>query len=108
MTEQANWTAIAPRVLANRVARRLVRSCARQLARLPADDAAASVIVQTRSQAALRSRTLPVRIAPLALLCVHILCDLRAQGWRIRVSARRIDLASPIDDTESAEKRKAQ
>ncbi len=108
MTEQANWTAIAPRVLANRQARRLIRFCARQLARLPGDDATALIILQIRRLAVLKSRSLPAGIAPFALLCAHILCDLHAQGWRIRVSGRRIDIASPVDDTESAEKRKAQ
>lgn len=108
MTEHVNWTAITPKVLADPAARRLIRACARQLANLHRDDAKASIILTIRNQVAERARSLAAVIAPMAVLCAYFLCDLRGQGWRIRVSSRRIDIAPPLDDAGSAEERKAQ
>ena len=108
MAERVNWTAITPKTLANPAARRLIRACARQLARLQGNDATASAIVSIRNQMAERAQGLSAVIAPMVVLCAYFLCDLRGQGWRIRVSARRIDIAPPPNDVGSAEKRKAQ
>lgn len=108
MTEQVNWTAITPKVLSNPTARRLIRACALQLARLDGNGATASTFLQIRNQVAEQARGLSAAITPTVVLCAYVLCDLRAQGWRIRVPPRRIDIAPPQDDGGSAEKRKAQ
>src|SRR2546426_289803 len=76
MTEHVSWTPITPKVLADPAARRLLRACARQLARLSANDATAPIIAQIRSGAALQARGLRAAIAPEVVLCTSVLCDL--------------------------------
>src|SRR5947207_1175477 len=107
ITEHANWAMITPKMLSDPAARRLIRACARQLARCDRDEAYASIILQIRNQATEHAKELTAAIAPVVVLCIYVLCDLRAQGWRFRVSTQRIEIAPP-DGVGTAEERKAQ
>ncbi len=102
------WTGIRPSIWGDAAARRLLRDCVRQLVALRAGDATAQAIARIREQAADLSRQLPASIGLQTALCASVLCDLRAQGWRLRLSARTIELAPPLDEESSVEARKAQ
>src|SRR5437667_5529605 len=107
ITEHVNWTTITPKMLSDPAARRLIRACARQLELCDKNEVSGSMILQIRNQAAEHATKLTAVIAPVVVLCVYVLCDLRAQGWRFRVSPQKIEIAPP-DDVGTAEERKAQ
>ena len=102
------WSAVRPSVLAHAGARRLLRDCVRRLASLSVDGASAQAIARIRSAASDLAERLPATVSLHTALCASILCDLRAQGWRLRLSPKWIEVAPPLDDDGSVEARKAQ
>lgn len=100
------WIPFDPRVLGDAEARKTVRACARTLS--SATLLTAQVITELRAECGRRCGGLPPEVAPVASLCCSILCDLRAQGWALRVQGRRIEMAPPRPEVVSVETRKAQ
>jgi hypothetical protein len=99
-------TSLKPNVYKDASARRVLRNCVRQLIALPSS-AKAEAIARIRGGAIDASRALTPRVGQETALCASILCDLRAQGWRLHLPSRAIEVGPPADEG-SVEERKAQ
>jgi len=108
MPAAQGWIAIRPNVVADARARRLLRDCVRRLVGLSPDTETAQSIARIREEATVLAGRLPTTISLQTLLCASILCDLRAQGWQLRLLPKLIEVAAPPDDEGSVEARKAQ
>jgi len=102
------WNPIHPVMWRDAQARRVLRRCARQLVDLGVGGATAPAIGRIRQEAGGLSQNLPATIGLQTALCASVLCDLRAQGWLVRLTPRSIEVAPPVDDEKPVEARKAQ
>ena len=99
MTISQNWVKIEPKLEDNRAARLLLRECARHLSDGGMTGLAPETIATVRSGITHRADALPAAVAAHVRLVVSVLCDLRQQGWQIRVQADAVEVAVPHDDT---------
>jgi hypothetical protein len=90
-----HWLPIRPPILQHRGPRLVLRRCARQLAALAFDHSIAENIAAIRADAVSRASQLRARLAVPLTASAHVLCDLRAQGWRFRVDRFGIEAAAP-------------
>lgn len=100
------WIPFEPKVWRNRDARKVVRDCAQALGS-PSQALTAGAVAAIRTEHARRCGDLRADTSLLASLCCSILCDLRGQGWRIRVRSRRVEMAPPSHQHSSPEDQKA-
>jgi hypothetical protein len=95
---ESTWIEIAPAVLVDRDARRALRRVARRLSTIGSNGTSAQTIAVIRSEEAGLASEHAAAIAPALCLCIHVLCDLRAQGWLLRVDRRSIAILPPLQN----------
>jgi hypothetical protein len=101
------WISFHPGVLKDAQARKIVRDCARALGSATRA-LRAHAIAAIRAEHTQRSRNLRGDVGLLTSLCCSIVCDLRGQGWGMRVRGRRVEMAPPDYEDGSPEDRKEQ
>jgi hypothetical protein len=102
------WSTINPKVLDDPNARRRLRRWARRLSRVAFDGEEFSHISAIRAGVRDDAASLRAVVQPAFLFTASVLCDLRAQGWHLRVDRGGIHVAGPTPERESAPERKAQ
>jgi hypothetical protein len=107
MTADDKWVHIAPTVWKDLKARRVLRDCVRRLL-CSNDRGVEENLSQIRQQITLTAKELSEATRLQTALSASVLCDLHAQGWCVKLSSKGIELASPLDEGNSLEERKAQ
>lgn len=108
MVSSDTWTALlAPIPVKDRAALHAFARCARRLASTALNGAADDPIAAIRSQEVGHASALPSDIAPAVILCVNVLCDLRSQGWLIRVDETGVAVLMPARAQISVTEEKA-
>lgn len=92
----AEWIRIAPSVIADPVARRALRRCARRLAGLDTDSNVSLMVERIRVIETGLAKDQDAAIGADLLLCANVLCDLRGQGWHLRVDRDGIMVLPPV------------
>lgn len=108
MASTPKWVRIDPALDDDRAAQLLLRRCARKLADLNGDVSTPKQIADVRAESSSRASALGAGVAPRFVLAASVLCDLRAQGWQMRVDHAGIEVASPDFDDVHREEAKAQ
>lgn len=94
-SREPRWVDIAPAVLADAASRRALRRCVRRLISVGNNGTIAASVARIRLDEAARAAVLGGATAPEMVLCVNVLCDLRTQGWQLRVDRTGIAALPP-------------
>lgn len=80
--------------------RSTLRCVARRLARIGQSSSRSMSVEAVRQAGVARASTCNGRIAVPLTFCVHVLCDLSAQGWTLRVTRDRIMALAPANGVD--------
>lgn len=86
------WVPIAPWVTEDHAARDVLRACVSRLSETGTD---AAPLAEIRRAAVTRANALGASLAPALVFCLHVVCDLCAQGWALRVDSDGIAARPP-------------
>lgn len=95
---EAVWIPIEPHLIEDQEARTALRRVARRLLNIGSNGTAAQTLDAIRAEEVALASQHEARWAPALALCVNVLCDLRAQGWLLRVERGRIQALTPTMD----------
>lgn len=90
-----SWIPLKPRILRVRDARLIFRRTARCLMRVGTNGTAADTIARIRDEAVTSAVDTHAAWTHELILCINVLCDLRAQGWLLRVDRGKIAALAP-------------
>lgn len=96
------WIDITPSIWSVRSAQRIIRVVVSALRRLKAQVPAPLDVEPVRISGLKSARGLRSKRALELELCVHVLCDLRSQGWRLRCSRSRLAAMVPANGLDAA------
>lgn len=102
-----DWMSLRPRVVENATAWSRLKKAVSRLRRVRPGASRASAISNIRSEESDIARSLAADWAAELVLCINVLCDLRAQGWRLRLETRkRIGALPPASHAGSVDQEK--
>lgn len=91
----AAWVRLTPWAIDDHSARIILRRCARRLAHAGENGIAGRSVAAIRAREVAAAKQQASGIAPALIFCVNVLCDLRAQGWALRVDRGGIAALPP-------------
>ena len=103
----AKWVDIRPALMVDAKARHLLRAVVRQLIGVDGNGTAAITITSIRHEATTAAMGHTAEWAADLVLCINVLCDLRAQGWSFRSSRHALQALPPTLDFDSVNDEKA-
>ena len=92
----AEWISIQPALMADAQARNLLRTVVRRLIGVGGNGTAAAAIASIRDEHTAAAMDHSAEWAADLILCINVLCDLRAQGWSFRNAGRAIKALPPL------------
>jgi hypothetical protein len=107
MTDKANtggaggWINATPTVWAVPAAQRTIRAVLLALRRLKAEVPSPAQVDAIRTAGLASARKLRSSKAVDLVFCLHVFCDLRAQGWKLRCSKSRVSALAPANGLDA-------
>lgn len=102
------WASFAPLVLKSSLSRRLLARSAMELLQVEPDSGAMDAVQMVRERLLDEIDAVDVSERQALVFCGSVICDLRLQGWQIRVAGSDIHIAKPVAAPASENRRKAQ
>ena len=93
----SHWIDITPSIWRVASGQRAIRELVAALRRLKAHVPAPADVEIVRSKALKTAHGIRSKRALELVLCVHVFCDLRSQGWRLRCSRTRVSALLPAN-----------
>ena len=101
-----NWIAIKPKLVADPAANRQFRQVSRRLMRVGNNGTRAQTIATIRGEECDRALGQRATWAAELVLAINVLCDLRAQGWLLRIIRSGVAALPPLPNVGSVDEEK--
>src|SRR5262245_15315609 len=95
------WIVLRPNLVADATANAAFRRTARRLTRAGTNGTSAQTIAAIREQETLLAQNQGTAWAAELILVINVLCDLRAQGWSLRIRPRSVAALPPLTNGDS-------
>lgn len=96
-----SWSDITPSIWQVRSAQKSIRHVVAALRRLRAHAPAPEAVEHVRLASLKAARLLRLKRAPELAVCIHVLCDLRSQGWRLRCTRSGLSAMVPSNGLDA-------